>query len=171
MTDEPVEATPGTPPPEAVLEATETPAEAPVVNDAPVSALDPVAAPEGVVDTLVLDEEPPADPIITDPVLVDAPVDSVFNVPIEQLDTAAATVLETMPDAEKEVLQTFITTNYWGAYEHFECAFPNCQRDFLSEADMVSHLATEHRPEDADTPIGQRAVYDRFGNLVSYEDI
>lgn len=164
MTDTPIQ-------PDAVPEATETPAEAPVVNDAPVSALEPVAAPESVVDTPVLDEEPPADPIITDRVLVDAPVDSVFNVPIELLDTAAATVLETMPDADKEVLQTFIEQNYWGEFEHFECTFPNCQRDFLSEAAMVSHVTTEHRPEDADTPIGQRAVYDRFSNLVSYEDI
>lgn len=181
MTDEPLESTPAEETIEPVVDETPTPdtnvpaepvstdnvsqADAPVVDDTPVEIVAPVVEPDDV------SPDPPEDPIITDPVLTDVPVDSVFDVPLQLLDTAAVAVLADMPDEDKTALQAVISTDYWGEYEHFQCTMPNCQKDFLSEAAMVSHVATEHQPADVDTPVGSVVIRDRFNNLVGYEEI
>lgn len=148
-----------------VVDAVDSAVSAPDEDSPPVEIVAPVIEPDDV------SPDPPEDPIITDPVLPDAPTDAVFDVPLELLDPPAVAILETMPDDDKTILQTGIAQDYWGDFEHFQCIIPGCQRDFLSYAAMVSHVATEHQPADMDTPIGSVANRDRFNNLVGYEEV
>lgn len=185
MADETLEPTPpeetpdNEPQPDLPVDETPVPAEAPAETPSDVAPADTStdevvpATDDAVLPVEAPTADVPPDPIITDPVLPDAPADPVFDVPLPLLNPAAVITLETMPDETKTAIKDAIDShaNYWGEYQHFECPVASCPRDFLSYAEMVSHTVTDHRPEDLAAPAGTRARYDRYDNFIEYQEV